>query len=136
MSVSVVIERRVAEVYIDHPPVNAPDSGGWDRIADTITSLGDSDDVQCIILAAKGRGFCAGVDIKELAADSTVITKVNAGCWRAFAAICRPTIHPSVRCSSAATSPGDRSSCMAWLRNITASLRPNRRSEAPISVSI
>jgi len=87
MTVSVETAKGIAEVYIDHPPVNAPDSGGWDKLANTITSLGDSDDVQCIILAAKGRGFCAGVDIKELAAESTVITKVNAGCWKAFAAI-------------------------------------------------
>jgi enoyl-CoA hydratase len=87
MSVSVVIEKGVAEVYIDHPPVNAPDSQGWNRIAETISSLGGNDDVRCIILAAKGKGFCAGVDIKELAADSSLITRVNAGCWNAFAAI-------------------------------------------------
>ena len=38
MSVSVVIvEKGVAEVYIDHPPVNAPDSTGWNKIAETIT---------------------------------------------------------------------------------------------------
>ena len=87
VSVDIDTEKGIAEVYIDHPPVNAPDSGGWEKMADTITSLGNRDDVQCIILAAKGRGFCAGVDIKELASDSAIITKVNAGCWKAFAAI-------------------------------------------------
>ena len=87
MSVSVVIEKGVAEVYIDHPPVNAPDSAGWNMIAETITRLGENDDVQCVILAAKGKGFCAGADIKELAADGSLITQVNAGCWNAFAAI-------------------------------------------------
>jgi enoyl-CoA hydratase len=87
MSISVVIENGVAEAIIDHPPVNAPDSSGWNQIAETITALGKNDDVQCVILAAKGKGFCAGVDIKELAADSSLITKVNAGCWKAFAAI-------------------------------------------------
>jgi enoyl-CoA hydratase len=87
MSVTVEIARGVAEVFLDHPPVNAPDSAGWNRIADTVTALGENDDVQCIILAAKGKGFCAGVDIKELAADGTRITQVNAACWRAFAAI-------------------------------------------------
>jgi enoyl-CoA hydratase len=87
MSVSVVIEKGVAEVYIDHPPVNAPDSEGWHKIAAAITALGRNDDVRCIILAAKGKGFCAGVDIKELAADASRITRVNAGCWAAFAAI-------------------------------------------------
>ena len=87
MSVSVVIKSGVAEVYIDHPPVNAPDSAGWNKIAETITELGRNDDVGCIILAAKGKGFCAGADIKELAADGSLITRVNAGCWNAFAAI-------------------------------------------------
>jgi enoyl-CoA hydratase len=87
MSVSVVIKSGVAEVYIDHPPVNAPDSTGWNKIAETISELGRNDDVGCIILAAKGKGFCAGADIKELAADGSLITQVNAGCWNAFAAI-------------------------------------------------
>jgi enoyl-CoA hydratase len=87
MSVSVVIEKGVAEVTIDHPPVNAPDSAGWNRIAETVTALGENDTVQCIILAAKGKGFCAGADIKELASDGSLITRVNAGCWNAFAAI-------------------------------------------------
>jgi len=87
MSVSVEIANGVAEVSIDHPPVNAPDSAGWNLIATTITDLGKNDDVQCIILTGKGRGFCAGADIKELAADGSLITQVNAGCWNAFPAI-------------------------------------------------
>ena len=87
VSVDIDTEKGIAEVYIDHPPVNAPDSAGWNKLAETVTELGRNDDVQCIILAAKGRGFCAGVDIKELASDSAIITKVNAGCWKAFAAI-------------------------------------------------
>jgi enoyl-CoA hydratase len=86
-SVIVNVAEGVAEILIHHPPVNAPDSTGWNEIADTVTSLGKNDDVQCIILAAEGRGFCAGVDIKELAADASLITQVNAGCWKAFAAI-------------------------------------------------
>jgi enoyl-CoA hydratase len=87
MSVSVVIEKGVAEVYLDHPPVNAFNSAGWNQIAETITALGKDEAVRCVILAAKGKGFCAGVDIKELAADASLITQVNAGCWNAFAAI-------------------------------------------------
>ncbi len=95
MSISVVIEKGVAEASIDHPPVNAPDSAGWNKIAETITALGKNADVRCIILAAKGKGFCAGADIKELAADGSLITQVNAGCWNAFAAVhdcCVPVV--------------------------------------------
>jgi enoyl-CoA hydratase len=87
MSLKVEIANGVAEAYIDHPPVNAPDSAGWNSLAETIESLGRDPNVRCVILAARGKGFCAGVDIKELAADSSRITAVNAGCWRAFAAI-------------------------------------------------
>jgi enoyl-CoA hydratase len=86
-SVITSVEKGVAEVLIDHPPVNAPDSAGWNEIAATVTSLGQNDEVQCIILSSKGKGFCAGADIKELAADGSLITRVNAGCWNAFAAI-------------------------------------------------
>ena len=49
--------------------------------------LGRSEDVRVIVIAAEGRGFCAGVDIKELASDASRITKVNKGCYDTFAAI-------------------------------------------------
>src|SRR5262249_32422339 len=38
-------------------------------------------------LSAAGKGFCAGVDIKELQRDSKLITQVNRGCFDTFAAI-------------------------------------------------
>jgi enoyl-CoA hydratase len=87
MSVRSEIEGGVAVVTLDHPPVNAPDSAGWNLIARTITEHAGREDVRCIILNANGKGFCAGADVKELAADGSLITKVNAGCWNAFAAI-------------------------------------------------
>jgi enoyl-CoA hydratase len=39
------------------------------------------------VIRAEGRGFQAGVDIKELAEDGTKIVEVNRGCYDAFAAI-------------------------------------------------
>jgi len=72
---------------LDHPPVNAFDSAGWFKIAETITALGKDPNVSVVLLAAEGRGFCAGVDIKELARDSRLITQVNKGCYDSFAAI-------------------------------------------------
>jgi len=78
---------RIAEVLLDHPPVNALDSAGWAELARTITEIGGRDDVSVVLLVAEGRGFCAGVDIKELARDAKLITKVNKGCYDAFAAI-------------------------------------------------
>ncbi len=67
--------------------MNAFDSAGWAELARTITDVGARDDVSVVLLAAEGRGFCAGVDIKELARDAKLITKVNKGCYDAFAAI-------------------------------------------------
>ena len=87
MTVQVQIEDGIAEVMLDHPPVNAPDSAGWAKLTETIVSVGSDEAVRVIILGAEGRGFCAGVDVKELARDSSLITKVNKGCSDAFAAI-------------------------------------------------
>ena len=87
MSVTVNVDKGIAEVYLDHPPVNALDHIGWNKLAETLTSLGKDEAVRVIILAAKGRGFCAGVDVKQLAADPSLITEVNRGCYDAFAAI-------------------------------------------------
>ena len=87
MPIRTSVEGRVAEVLLDHPPVNAFDSAGWQELARTITEIGARDDVSVVLLAAEGRGFCAGVDIKELARDAKVITKVNKGCYDSFAAI-------------------------------------------------
>lgn len=84
---TVTVEKGVAELVLDHPPVNAFDSAGWAHLAELITGLGRSEDVRVVVIAAEGRGFCAGVDIKELAADASLITRVNAGCYDTFAAI-------------------------------------------------
>jgi enoyl-CoA hydratase len=82
-----VNENGVAEVVLDHPPVNALPSEGWAHLAKTIRGLGEDETVRAVVLAGNGRGFCAGVDIKELARDSRLITKVNRGCYDSFAAV-------------------------------------------------
>ena len=87
MSVDVNVEKGIAEVLLNKPPVNAFDSKEWVQLAELFTSLGRDENVRVVLVAAEGRGFCAGVDIKELAADSTAITKVNKGCYDTFAAI-------------------------------------------------
>ena len=81
------IEDGIAHVALNHPPVNAFDSAGWNDLAGHIRSLGEDPEVRVVVLSAMGRGFCAGVDIKELAEDSTVITRVNKGCYDTFGAI-------------------------------------------------
>ncbi len=87
MSFETVIENGVAEIVLDHPPVNALDSTGWLRLADEIERVGKDGAANAVLIHAVGRGFCAGVDIKELARDGSLITAVNHGCYRTFAAI-------------------------------------------------
>lgn len=84
-------ERRghVAVVTIDNPPVNALPAAGWFELADALHDAGHDPDVRVVVLRAEGKGFQAGVDIKELAADPTkrALVDVNRGCFAAFAAV-------------------------------------------------
>jgi enoyl-CoA hydratase len=79
----------IAEMTLDHPPVNAFDSAGWFAIAREIDELGANEQVRVIIICAAGKGFCAGVDIKELAAEPGKIVDVNKGNYETFRAIHR-----------------------------------------------
>ncbi len=83
------IENGIAELVINQPPVNALNSAGWHALADEINRLGTADGVNVIIIRAEGRGFCAGVDIKELDAKPDLIVEVNAGNYRTFEAVHR-----------------------------------------------
>lgn len=86
---STTISDGIAEMILNQPPVNAFNSAGWFAIALEIDELGANDDVRVILIAAEGRGFCAGVDIKELAADPQCIVAVNKGNYETFRAIHR-----------------------------------------------
>ena len=83
----VSIADGIAELILDNPPVNAFDSAGWFAIADAIDELGRSDEARVIVVAAEGRGFCAGVDIKELAEHPERIVDVNRGNYETYRAI-------------------------------------------------
>ncbi|WP_409285099.1 enoyl-CoA hydratase family protein [Pseudomonas protegens] len=86
---NVSIENGIAELVFDRPPVNAFNCQGWADIAREIQRLGQAPEVRVILIRAEGRGFCAGVDIKELAADSDLIVAVNKGNYDTFKAIHR-----------------------------------------------
>lgn len=76
------------EVVIDVPPVNALDVSSWFVLADAITEAGRDPSTCVVVLRAEGRGFCAGVDIKEIASGGeTLLVGVNRGCAAAFAAV-------------------------------------------------
>lgn len=81
------IENHIAEVVLDHPPVNALNSSGWFALARTIEAAHAHPDTRVMVIRAEGRGFCAGVDIKELQAHPERIIDVNKGNWQTFRAI-------------------------------------------------
>jgi enoyl-CoA hydratase len=79
----------VAEVVMDNPPVNALDVAGWFDLAERLTELGRDPEVRVVVLRAEGRGFNAGVDIKEMQATEgfDALVGANRGCYAAFAAV-------------------------------------------------
>ena len=85
MPITQEVQDGIAEIAIDVPPVNALKADDWFTLADELDDI--DDDVRVVIVRAEGRGFCAGVDIKELQADPAMIVDVNRGCAAAFAAV-------------------------------------------------
>jgi enoyl-CoA hydratase len=79
----------VVEVVIDYPPVNALPVQAWFDLANAISAAGQDGATRAVILAAEGRGFCAGVDIKEMqrTAGHDALVGANRGCFAAFAAV-------------------------------------------------
>src|SRR3954462_7176451 len=89
MGISVTVHDHVTEVVMDVPPVNALTVAGWFELADAVRSAGENEDVHVVILAADGKGFNAGVDIKEMQSTEgfTALVGANRGCFAAFAAV-------------------------------------------------
>ena len=79
----------IAEVVMDNPPVNALTVAGWFDLARIIRSLGEDPAVHVVVLRAEGRGFNAGVDIKEMQNTEgfDALIGANRGCFAAFAAV-------------------------------------------------
>ena len=82
-------ETGIAEVVVNHPPVNALPVAGWFQLAGTLHAAGDDPGVRAVVLRAEGRGFNAGVDIKEIQASEgfEALVGANRGCYAAFAAV-------------------------------------------------
>jgi len=89
MSVEVRAADGIAEVAIDFPPVNALPARGWQELAGAVTAAGADPATRVVILAAQGRGFCAGVDIKEMQRTTghEALLAASQGCFAAFAAV-------------------------------------------------
>lgn len=74
---------------MDNPPVNALDVAGWHDLANRLTALGRDRNVRVVVLRAEGRGFNAGVDIKEMQRTEgfEALVGANRGCYEAFKAV-------------------------------------------------
>ncbi|MGW0994371.1 enoyl-CoA hydratase family protein [Streptomyces sp. NPDC002523] len=82
-------EEGIAVVTVDFPPVNALPVRGWYDLAAAVRAAGADPKVRCVVLTAAGRGFNAGVDIKEMqrTAGHDALIGANRGCYEAFAAV-------------------------------------------------
>jgi len=89
MAFSTQVHDGVAHIVLNKPPVNAFNSDEWAQLAAELRALGQQDATRVILISAEGKGFCAGVDIKELGADPAKIVPVNKGNFDTFEAIHR-----------------------------------------------
>ena len=82
-------EFGIAEIVVNCPPVNALTVAGWFELAACITAAGRDADTRVVVLRSEGRGFNAGVDIKEMqnSVGFDALIGANKGCFAAFAAV-------------------------------------------------
>ncbi|MGV0626844.1 (7aS)-7a-methyl-1,5-dioxo-2,3,5,6,7,7a-hexahydro-1H-indene-carboxyl-CoA hydrolase [Mycolicibacter minnesotensis] len=86
---SKTVEPGIVAVTVDYPPVNALPSQAWFELGEVITAAGKDMSTHAVILRAEGRGFNAGVDIKEMQNTDgfTALIDANRGCFAAFKAV-------------------------------------------------
>ena len=89
MGFQVTTTDGICHLVMDHPPVNALTVAGWFELADLLTAAGRDPEVGVVILSAAGKGFNAGVDIKEMQNTEgfDALIGANRGCAAAFGAI-------------------------------------------------
>src|SRR4051812_49343510 len=76
-------------VTMDHPPVNALPVQGWFDLATALDGAGADQATRVVVLRAEGRGWNAGVDIKEMQHTDgfDALIGANRGCFAAFKAV-------------------------------------------------
>lgn len=80
---------HVRVVTMDHPPVNALTVQGWYDVAAALDEAGRDPATHVVVLRAEGRGFNAGVDLKEMQHTEgfDALIGANRGCYAAFRAV-------------------------------------------------
>lgn len=89
MTVNVTIKDNIAEVVMSHPPVNSITVADTWKIHEVFQELGANEELRCIILTAEGKGFNAGIDIKEMQSAEGWDHLLGSGeaCYAAFHSI-------------------------------------------------
>ena len=79
----------ITEVVMNNPPVNALTVAGWFELAEVVTEAGRDRSASVVVMRAEGKGFNAGVDIKEMQNTSgfDALVGANSGCYAAFKAV-------------------------------------------------
>jgi enoyl-CoA hydratase len=79
----------VRVVTMNAPPVNALTVQGWYDVAAALDEASRDLDTHVVVLRAEGRGFNAGVDIKEMQNTTgfDALIGANKGCFAAFKAV-------------------------------------------------
>ncbi len=82
-------ETGVLELVMDNPKVNALPIADTFALAQALNDVRNRSEVRAVVLTATGRGFCAGVDIKEMQRmpGQEGILAVNQACFDAFRAV-------------------------------------------------
>jgi enoyl-CoA hydratase len=86
---SEVHDDGVRVVTMDFPPVNALPVQGWYDVAAALDEASRDQSTHVVVLRAEGRGYNAGVDIKEMQQTEgfDALIGANRGCFAAFRAV-------------------------------------------------
>ena len=82
-------DHGIVEIVVACPPVNALTVAEWFQLAEELDKAGRDPASRVVVLRAEGRGFNAGVDIKEMQNTEgfSALIGANKGCYAAFAAV-------------------------------------------------
>jgi enoyl-CoA hydratase len=86
---STLRDDHIRVVTMDYPPVNALPVQGWYDVAAALDQASHDPATNVVVLRAEGKGFNAGVDIKEMQHTEgfEALIGANKGCFAAFKAV-------------------------------------------------
>ena len=64
-TLNLAVEDGIAVLTLARPPVNALGRRLVEDLNDAVAALGKDDSLRALVVAAEGRAFCAGADLKE-----------------------------------------------------------------------